>query len=227
MAALCLCASTALQLEFYPPLPEEAYLVRALVEKVVDGDTIWAQMEVDGVPVSKKIRFLIADTPETVHPTRAEEPGGIEASDYTTMMLEGKEVWLEYDKGRTDVHGRQLCHVWLDDGTLFTLHLVEQGYAQMKIYPPNIRYEKFFILAQQYAKANYLGIWEEKMRIHETVGVKPGTPFDVETEDGLKTYMLDHHGTLWLQGLQGSWNSTTAPELVYIINNPDRVTPKN
>ena len=222
-AALCLFAPTALQLEVYPPMPDTSLLVRALVEKVVDGDTIWAQVEVDGVPVTHKVRLLIIDTPETVHPTRGEEPGGIAASEYTTMMLDGKEVWLEYDIERTDVYARQLCHVWLDDGMLFTLHLVEQGYGQMKIYPPNIRYQKFFVAAQQYAKDNHLGIWEEKLRIHDMVGVKPGTPFDVETEEGVKTYMLDHNGTLWLQGLQGSWHSTTALELIYIINHPEKV----
>lgn len=221
--ALVLLVSVAYQLEVYPPLPDESRLVAAYVEHVVDGDTIWAQVEEDGIQVTHKVRLLIVDTPETVHPDRGEEPGGIIASGYTKMMLEGQEVWLEYDRERTDVYGRQLCHVWLKDGTLFTLHLVEQGYGQMKIYPPNTRYQNFFVAAQQYAKENSLGIWEEKLRIHEMVGVRAGASFQVETEEGVKIYMLDHNGTLWLQGVQGSWGSTTAADLIYIINNPEKV----
>lgn len=221
---LILLALTGAALEICPPMPEG--LIPAVVEKVVDGDTIWAQVVEDGIPVTHKVRMLIVDTPETVHPQKGEEPGGIEASEYTRQMLDGKTVYLEYDKEKTDVYGRQLCHVWLEDGTLFTLHLVERGYGQMKIYPPNIKYQKFFVAAQQYAKENELGIWEQRLRIHDLVGVRPSQEFTVETEDGPVIYMFDPSGSLFYK--QGyTWRPATADELIYIVNFPERVINSN
>ena len=102
------------------------------------------------------------DTPETVHPTKGEQPGGAEASEYTRSMLEGKEVWLEYDTKRLDKYGRQLCHIWLEGGDLFNLRLVWHGYGSVSIYPPNTRYERYFIAAEKHAQAHRLGVWKSK-----------------------------------------------------------------
>lgn len=132
---LLLLCGVAYQIEVYPPLPAPERLVPATCELV--------------------------DTPETVHPNKPVEPGGPEASAYVREVLEGQEVWLEYDLQRTDHYGRQLCHIWLADGSLLNLRLLELGYGKLSIYPPNIRYQKFFVAAAQYAKQNKLGIWAE------------------------------------------------------------------
>ena len=65
----------------------------ALVERVVDGDTII----VEGVG---SVRLIGVDTPETVHPNRPVEFFGKEASAFTKRLLEGKQVRLEYDQER-------------------------------------------------------------------------------------------------------------------------------
>lgn len=158
---LLLLCGVAYQIEVYPPLPAPERLVPATCELVVDGDTAWFQVVENGVEVTHKVRFLLVDTPETVHPNKPVEPGGPEASAYVREVLEGQEVWLEYDLQRTDHYGRQLCHIWLADGSLLNLRLLELGYGKLSIYPPNIRYQKFFVAAAQYAKQNKLGIWAE------------------------------------------------------------------
>ena len=52
-------------------------------EACVDGDTIKVMLD------NKKttVRFLAIDTPETVHPTKGEQPFGKEASNYTCNLV--------------------------------------------------------------------------------------------------------------------------------------------
>lgn len=143
----------------HPPLPPEEKLVHALCEKVVDGDTAWFMVIEDGIPVTHTVRFLNMDTPETLHPSMVEQPYGKEASEYVTSMLEGREVWLEYDVQQLDKYNRQLCHIWMKEGWLFNLHLVEEGFARVLFYKPNIKYLKFFQAAEELAIMQQKGIW--------------------------------------------------------------------
>lgn len=153
------------ELDVYPPLPDAEYLVEALCEKVVDGDTAWFTIVEDGIEVTHKIRFLNMDTPETVHPSQEVQPGGKAASDYVKETLEGQKVWLEYDVQHLDKYGRQLCHIWLPGGVLYNLQLVELGYATVTIYRPNIKYAKFFIAAQELAMETERGLWEPAVSV--------------------------------------------------------------
>lgn len=140
-----------------PQMPEQGSLIRALCVKVVDGDTAW--FEPVGGEVVHKVRFIGIDTPETVHPTREVQPFGQEASDYTTASLLDQHVYLEADIEETDRYGRHLFYIWLEDGILFNLTLLQQGYATITTYPPNLKYVDFFIPAQESARENGLGLW--------------------------------------------------------------------
>lgn len=142
-------------------MPDTEKLVFAICEKVIDGDTAWFMVIEDGISITHTVRFLNMDTPETLHPSLEKQPYGDEASVYTTAMLEGKEVWLEYDLQRQDKYDRQLCHIWMPEGWLFNLHLVEEGYASVLYYKPNIRYLKFFQAAEELAINHKRGIWRD------------------------------------------------------------------
>lgn len=63
------------------------------VTRVVDGDTI--EIVLNGK--TEKVRLIGVDTPETVHPTQAEEPYGREASNFTKAQLDGMQVNLELE----------------------------------------------------------------------------------------------------------------------------------
>lgn len=80
------------------------------VVRVVDGDTI--VVLIDGQ--ERKIRMIGIDAPESVHPdqTRNTEQGK-SAADFTAELLNGKQVYLEYDTDRTDDYGRTLAYVWI------------------------------------------------------------------------------------------------------------------
>ncbi|WP_405054376.1 thermonuclease family protein [Tepidibacillus marianensis] len=130
-------------------------LIEVKVIRVVDGDTFVAK--VDGK--EEKIRLLLVDTPETVHPTKPVQPFGPEASKFTKEMLASQTVGLEFDVQERDKYGRLLAYVYLSDGTMLNELLLEKGLAQVVVFQPNVKYVDRFREIQKQAKEKKLGIW--------------------------------------------------------------------
>ena len=86
--------------------------IEAMVVRVIDEDTIRVRLR----GKLHTVRLIGVDTPETVHPTKAVQHFGAEASAYTKAALEGKTVTLEADPtGDTrDRYGRLLRYVHLE-----------------------------------------------------------------------------------------------------------------
>jgi endonuclease YncB( thermonuclease family) len=131
----------------------EQYGVVVTVTRVVDGDTIEVSPEVQG---TQDVRLIGADTPEV---SGEQEPGGQEASTFTTEQLEDEQVALEFDEETVDRYGRALAYVWLPGGELFNETLVRQGYAEVAAFEPNVKYVDRFEEAEEEARAEGLGIW--------------------------------------------------------------------
>lgn len=112
------------------------------VVRVVDGDTV--RVNINGEET--KVRMIGVNTPESVASDESRNtPEGEVASEYTKSLLEGKQVYLEYDEERYDKYGRTLAYIYLDDGkTMVEELLLEGGYAEVMIIPPNDRYETRF-----------------------------------------------------------------------------------
>jgi micrococcal nuclease len=128
---------------------------QATVERVVDGDTIELDREIEGVD---RVRLIGVDTPEDTTEC-PDQPLSAEASEFTTRELEGQQVDLEFDEERTDPFGRLLAYVYTEDGELFNEGLVREGYAQVFTVAPNVRYEDRFRAAQEEARTQGMGIW--------------------------------------------------------------------
>ncbi len=141
----------------------EDELREAVVERVVDGDTIIVWM--DGA--SQRVRFIGVDTPESV--AFEEERNTVEgdlASEHTKSVLpEGAHVWLEKDKSDTDRYGRLLRYVWLaipDDpnsesevrAKMLNAQLVADGWAEAKSYKPDTKWDELFAKIQEEATNN-------------------------------------------------------------------------
>jgi micrococcal nuclease len=126
------------------------------VANVVDGDTI--DIDMDGK--TQRIRLIGVNTPETVHPEKAVECFGEEASKYTKSKLTGKEVEIETDdsQDKYDKYNRLLAYVFLD-GENFNEALIKNGYAYEYTYNVPYKYQKAFKEAQKYAEENNVGLW--------------------------------------------------------------------
>ena len=113
------------------------------VTRVVDGDTI--DVLLNGV--NTRIRYLQMNTPERDHPC-------FEASSKANAdLVEGKTVRLAPDKELVDPYDRLLRFVYVDD-VLVNRVLVEQGWAEVVLYPPNdLHYDEFLQLEKEAAAA--------------------------------------------------------------------------
>ena len=125
------------------------------VRRVVDGDTIRISPAIDG---NNEVRLIGVDTPETKEPGCDVQPYGTEASEFTTRELQGEEVELEFDEEREDRYDRLLAYIYKDE-EMFNETLLEEGYAQVATFPPNVKYVERFERAQAEAQAAAQGIW--------------------------------------------------------------------
>lgn len=131
--------------------------VDGTIKRVIDGDTIVVNF---GVEKEERIRLLLIDTPESVHPEKGTEPFGQDASDYAKKYLKrGKKVTVEIGNPERDEHGRLLAYIWAD-GHNFNKHMIDKGFARVAyVNPPNIKYLEEFQQAEEIAKLNGANIW--------------------------------------------------------------------
>ncbi len=121
----------------------------ARVTRVIDGDTI----TIEG---GYRVRYIGIDTPE-IHPEL--RAYGMEALEANRKLVEGKEVWLEWDVSETDKYGRLLRYVYVED-IFVNAELVRQGLAkEAKAYPPDIEYQDYLEELEAEARQAGRGMW--------------------------------------------------------------------
>jgi micrococcal nuclease len=138
-----------------PHVPTENFVSgveTALVSRVIDGDT---------VELSNRdyVRYIGADSPETVDPRKPVQCFGVEATRRNKELVEGKSVRLEKDVSDRDKYGRLLRYVYLQDGTFVNLELIKEGYAAASIFPPDVKYADVFNAAEKEARGLKRGLW--------------------------------------------------------------------
>lgn len=121
------------------------------VARVIDGDTI----EIEG---GRTVRYIGIDTPETVHPQKAVQCFGREASNKNKELVEGKFVQLEKDISEVDKYGRLLRYIYVD-GIFVNELLVKEGFAHASSYPPDVKYQDLLNSAQKEAQSQNMGLW--------------------------------------------------------------------
>ncbi len=136
---------------------ESGWVPNAVVERVVDGDTIIAKIG----SRSETVRLIGVDTPESVAPTRPVQCFGPEASLFLAALLPaGTEITLVRDAEARDVYDRLLGYVVRSsDGLFVNLELVAAGYAAVLSYPPNDHYADVLDRAQAEAVVSGRGLW--------------------------------------------------------------------
>ncbi|MBN2498980.1 MAG: thermonuclease family protein [Deltaproteobacteria bacterium] len=150
MRVLCAAAMGVLLACGCSPGGERCGPQRAVVSRVIDGDT--ADLE-DGT----RVRYLMIDTPEITG--GKQDCYGQEAKDYNISLVEGKEVELAYDVECSDPYGRLLAYVSVS-GQEVNSRMVERGYACVLYIPPNgeDRRQDFETLEFQ-ARSEGRGMW--------------------------------------------------------------------
>lgn len=156
----------------------------AKVLRVVDGDTI----EIDRGKGKEKVRFVLVNTPETVHPKKGAEFYGKEASNFTKSQLTGKTVYLQKDTSDTDRYGRLLRYIWIErpssdnpsneeiKSKCFNAILLAGGYANVSTFPPDVKYVDLFRKIERQARDVNVGLWSQSFEINNGNKV----PFEID-----------------------------------------------
>lgn len=189
-------------------------------EACVDGDTIKVMLD------NKKttVRFLAIDTPETVHPTKGEQPFGKEASNYTCNKVKNaKKLEIEYDEGstKTDKYNRALGWVFIDD-TLLQKDLVSLGYAKVAYLYGDYKYTEDLKKEESIAKSKKLGVWslEEETTTKKTEKTTQKVT-ESETEDSIINDLLKDIRKIFKNLFKNIFNKikkSISKQLDYIFN---------
>jgi micrococcal nuclease len=123
-----------------------------LVTRVIDGDTI----ELEN---GEKVRYIGINTPEIHHPKKSVECFGKEAAKKNEELVLGKKVRLEKDVSETDKYKRLLRYVYLEDGIMVNRQLIQDGYACLDTFPPDVKFSVEFKTAMQEAREQKKGLW--------------------------------------------------------------------
>jgi micrococcal nuclease len=157
----CLCNVPNVLAETVGPYP---------VSRVIDGDTI--ELIMDGSKA--KVRLIGVDTPETVHPSKPVEYFGKEASAFTKHMLEGQQVYLEFDQDRVDRYNRVLAYVYRIDGYFVNLELIKEGYGHAYTRFPFSKMDEFRA-AEKGAREAGRGLWGDGKQVVKKISPQVGS----------------------------------------------------
>lgn len=132
--------------EVTEPVQEPISKTSIVASEVIDGDTI----ELNS---GDKVRLIGINTPESGQYYYSE------AKNKLKELVEGKIVILEKDISDTDMYGRLLRYVYVND-LFVNLEMVKLGYAEAYEYPPDVKYSNLFEESENEAKAKGLGVWK-------------------------------------------------------------------
>ena len=128
------------------------------VYKVVDGDTFWMK---DAQGNEIKVRLIGIDAPETQNRGRRRKGYYAEESkQYLQKLIGEKSILVTFDVQKYDRYNRILAYVWTLDGVFVNANLVENGYAVVATFPPNVKYAEKLYLLQKKAQNKRIGIWK-------------------------------------------------------------------
>ena len=160
-----------LSLSFFAAAAAAAPAERAIVERVVDGDTL--TVRVSGR--REGVRLIGVDTPESSPNDRAQRVSKKYHKDMALMLAQGKRaaafteslahagdaLKLEFDVQQRDAYGRLLAYVYLADGRMLNELLVKEGFAYSMTVPPNVRYSGRFRGLMNAAREQRRGLWAD------------------------------------------------------------------
>ncbi|RMD80779.1 MAG: nuclease [Chloroflexi bacterium] len=120
----------------------------ATLVRVIDGDTI--DVRINGR--QERVRYIGINTPER------EQPWYTEATQANRRLVAQGPLWLARDVSERDRYERLLRYVIAGD-QFVNLALVEQGFAQVATFPPDVRCAETYLAAEQRARTEGIGLW--------------------------------------------------------------------
>jgi len=125
--------------------------IKCYVAQVIDGDKFDCQLSDVSI---EKVRLIGIGIPESIEDT---------ATNFSKSYLRrGTPVRLELDEQTRDSGGRVLAYVYLPGGKMLNALLIQEGYAQVIINPPNLKYKNLFMKLETETREQRKGLWKSE-----------------------------------------------------------------
>ena len=125
--------------------------IKCYVAQVIDGDKFDCQLSDVSI---EKVRLIGIGIPESIEDT---------ATNFCKSYLRrGTPVRLELDEQTRDSDGRVLAYVYLPGGKMLNALLIQEGYAQVIINPPNLKYKNLFMKLETETREQRKGLWKSE-----------------------------------------------------------------
>ncbi|MDD4954879.1 MAG: thermonuclease family protein [Candidatus Omnitrophica bacterium] len=126
------------------------------ITKIIDGDTVRLEN-------GETLRYIGIDTPEIKIKRNGRfsyrpQPFALDAKKLNEKLVKDKIVRVEFDVEKTDRYNRLLGYCFIAN-TMVNAKLVEEGFAVIYTFPPNVKYVGTFVNAQKNARKNAKGMW--------------------------------------------------------------------
>ena len=127
---------------------DTASVRRAMVEVVIDGDTVTLDS-------GETIRLAGINTPEI----KSGQPFAAVAQQYLEQRVHNRQILVENATDPVDPHDRTLAYLYTLDGESLQLALLEAGLASVIVIAPNDRHLDEYAAAETRARIAGKGIW--------------------------------------------------------------------
>jgi micrococcal nuclease len=124
---------------------------------VYDGDTIRLEN-------GSRVRYLSVDSPEIDREHGNSHFMAEAARDFNRRLVDRSRVRLAFDREKRDHHGRLLAYVYLENGQMINLLLVQNGLAHVLLKRPNLKHKSLMIECQRKAMREKIGIWNRPLQ---------------------------------------------------------------
>lgn len=132
--------------------PSPATSVTAMVERVVDGDTLL-------LAEGRRVRIIGIDAPELPFRGRPGEPGAAAARDFLATLIGDAPVTLQTGSTPEDAYERQLAHVATENGEDIATRMLATGHAVASVHADNATRIDALFAAEAEARAARRGLW--------------------------------------------------------------------
>ncbi|MBF0489782.1 MAG: thermonuclease family protein [Candidatus Omnitrophica bacterium] len=135
------------------------------VSRVLDGDTIkldnGTHVRLIGIdaPEMESNAKLTRDLRERHLTVSQELEMGRKSYQFTKQLVEGKKIYLEFDRLKYDKYHRILAYVFLTNHQFVNAEIVKAGYAYPYTIKPDVKYSSLFRQLYKEAKENHRGLW--------------------------------------------------------------------
>jgi micrococcal nuclease len=145
------------------------------IKWVIDGDTVV-------LGGGQRVRYIGINAPELAHEDHKAEPYGDASKQFNALLVNGKDVRLEFDQERFDRYKRLLAYVFLKNATFVNAEILANGYAYLLRNRPNLKYDSILLQSQRSAMSAKRGIWQNwKENQNTVVGNKNSFRFHLPT----------------------------------------------